>query len=284
MNNPKHLSAYLSYYLPLHASESAWIWHQIESRQLIRRPLKSWIDVGCGPGTASLGLLAAMKEAPQSIQLVDLSARALKVASQLVGELSPSSTIKTTTTRLEALRPRVPADLILASHVFNEMGSGPRLRDKKLRALETLLSLGAEDSVLIIIEPAKREPTFDLMWIRDQICEEHRILAPCPGGTRFCPMLRARAGWCYAEPLTSVPWPESWKNALMKIGIQKESAPFSYLVIQKSPPPSPNKAIHKVALTDTSRTRGLYCTGQRLSPGSRVPHRGAWVDNHKVKD
>ena len=283
MNNPKFLSAYLSYYLPLHSVESSWIWAQVKKRLPAGQPLKHWMDVGCGPGTATLGLLSSVDEKPASVHLVDLSARALKVAEQLVRQASPGTQIKTTSTRLEALRPRQPMDLIVASHVLNEMGSGPRVRDKKMRAIETLFEQGSEHSLLLLIEPAKRESTLDLMWIRDQLTDVHPILAPCPHGTRFCPMIRAKAGWCYAEVPQGVTWPKDWKEALGRIGIEKAAAPFAYLVLQKTAR-NQNLSSHKVALTDTSQTRGLYCTGRQLQSGPRVPHRGAIIETAKSSE
>lgn len=261
MNQPRAFSAYTAYHLPLHLPEIFWILEQTTKRLGIKAP-RSILDMGCGPGTATLSYLLwnALRgdnTIPERIQLFDQSSRALTSAKELVTTLlktqgkhdedwaKAAPELQTVRGNLnypvDRKKFKQSAQWIFLSHVLNEYGNGPRHREKKFQFLCRLVRehLPQSGGLLFIVEPPLREPTMDLMWLRDRIAEDSMrklkinqesqkdftqnddveeffgeedeqdeffsmpnasVLAPCPAETVHCPMALAKAGWCYAQP------------------------------------------------------------------------------------
>lgn len=197
------------------------------------------------------------------------------------------------------------ARFVFISHALNEFGSGPRFRNLKLGLIHELSArlMHPDGSYLVLIEPPLREPTLDLMWIRDQLSATHsrsgeeipleleavteemesddfnettdfgdtdlppqknlEILAPCPQGQKKCPMALRRAGWCYAQP------PRAWAKAK---GLAPVDGPethdlmgFSYLVLRKSNTEGLVTDATRVGVSDDSQTRSLWCEKDKLT-------------------
>lgn len=302
MNDPRAISAYLSYYFPLHLPEAFWVLEQCKENKLIDLredafQVKNILDLGSGPGTASLSLLLWLQTrrlpTPESMTFVDLSRTALDHAGFLVKEITADTTpievhkIRGGLQTLEPKRFPRPYDFAVMSHVLNEFGCGPRFRERKVALLEKVLISIEEKGYLLIIEPPLREPTLDLMWLRDEIAKtkELRIVGPCPAGVKLCPMRAESLGWCYAQPPRSwahgfelAPWDRNLERATGTV-ISKPG--FSYLLIQKdsSLATSPAKASsrHGIAITDEKARDGMSCTSHGVKLCD-TPFRGAYVD------
>jgi SAM-dependent methyltransferase len=295
MNNMAFLKAYCAYYLPRFLPEVFWIFETHKSlRQKEASPTQRLLDIGCGPGTATLSYLLwcqhRKRPLPQEIILIDQSKQALSIAKELIKAIAPEVAVYTQRVDIrnkvtfgKLLRQMERSfDLVLASHLLNEMGSGPRQREQKLDFIEKLLLACCKaEGDLLIVEPALKSPTLDLMQMRNDLFDAGaEIVAPCPQGTAFCPMLRSHAGWCYAQPLREnmKEWGiTAWDKALMRYLFVDLSNPgFSYLWIkpgsQTTEPEEKN--LHLVAISDTEAKPGLSCDGKKLRHG-RVPFRGA---------
>jgi len=253
MQNDKHLSAYLFYYFSLHLAETYWV---LEHSGLPsagtgdKKPLRV-LDIGAGPGTASLSLLLwnATQKTPRPVEfhLLDRSKKALAWAKKEIMSLAPNSKVvfydeiwghRT----LKHLATIESFDVVLMSHFLNEFGNGPRHREPKQQLVEEASSLLAEEGRLVVIEPPLKEPTMDIMWLRDQIAfagpaGELVVKAPCPQSRRGCPMLRDHLGWCY----TQVPRSFARERGLAQLDRHIERAMdsqirtmgFSYVVIAR---------------------------------------------------
>ncbi len=314
MNSPKFFSGYAAYHLPQHLPELYWVLEQLRPyyAQKLSKDLRVVKDLGCGPGTLSLSLalwLMNNTKTPKGqplpdFHLVDFSKRATQGAEQLLRALDPKIHVSRYDENLLHHRTKnsqVKADLLLAGHVLNELGNGPRYREKKIALLHRWLHHELEvGGLLILIDPPLREPTMDLMWIRDYLLQNQigasedpdeqddlfpniRIVAPCPQGTQFCPMSRAKMGWCYAQPtrdwardLGLADWDEEIEDT---VDMRLSQMSFSYLVIEKIAPNKPLIEIekHKIAVTDGRTFKNRLCNGKGIVPGGTIPFRGHYI-------
>jgi SAM-dependent methyltransferase len=150
-------------------------------------------------------------------------------------------------------------DLVVAAHLLNELfvdrqpAERVALRARRVRAWSTLL---APEGVLILIEPALRETSRELLAVRDQVLGGGlHVVAPC-FWTGACPALALERDWCHdAAPVPSKP-----------------RVDFSYLVLRAEPvPPAPT--FHRVVsdpMPEKGRLRLFVCGPQGRHPLIRL--------------
>jgi len=278
MSHAETLGSYLAYYFPLHLGETYWIFEQHPTAVDFSEIDEVW-DLGAGPGTAAVSLLlwlkARGKKIPQNWTLIDSSQRALEIAEEMLTALDPTirvQRIRANVLTPEALKkfksPTKKSRFYIASHFLNELGSGPRRRGEKMRLMSLL------QGTVLIVEPPLREPTLDLMNLRDDLCDGEldypaQILAPCPRSHGLCPMLQRSMGWCYAQPPRS--WLKSvglnqWETDLRDIsGTHLQDFGFSYLLYtnrQDLGDLAPRS--HRVQISDTRNIKTLLCEGNQI--------------------
>lgn len=286
LNRKSSFEAYLQYYLPLHLPELFWILDH--NRKKANYPtFKNVLDIGAGPGTLSLSLAEWLHQQKNTskvqLDIVDQSQNALKFAKESLIKSKQFENIQYHCTIL----PRLPREihqkkyqLILVGHFLNEWGNGPKHRSKKLDFLKSIIAKNlSDDGVLVIIEPPLREPTHDLMWLRDQLAQEKlNIFGPCPNSHSLCPMLKQRLGWCYAQ----VPNLNLNKNFLTHdskiekwLDIKMTQRSFSYLALQKNE----EKVLfqHLTSLTDKNAPRPTYCDGSKTLRKNKKNFRGSYL-------
>lgn len=299
MNDPRAFSGYLSYHLPLHLPELFWILDRMGERDLVGNPPRSVLDVGCGPGTASLSLFLWLQSKgapePKELHLADISKRAIDTAREL---LSSVTDVRPTYHRVDkgkgvGLPNNVKADWILVSHVLNELGNGPRFREKKLLYLETLASKHLNPGgTIFVIEPPLREPTLDVNTLRDMWMDEYQgpggtVVAPCAPGVARCPVLLQKRGWCYSQP------PRTWARAKGLAPLDRElektlvieltNPGFSYMVL-RTDPDLRDEPSHEIAVTDSSMKPPMACTTKGLRAAPKLKYRGEWLEARKRKE
>ncbi len=295
MSRPLVRSAYLSYHLPLHLPELYWI---LSQRDFVKDNFKSKDslligDLGAGPGTASLSFMSwalvnGLKDKKISFELFDSSAPAMDTAKKLLGILKKDLSVQTQRRDLRQELKHLSENkynLLIVSHLFNEWGNGPRYLDRKLNFIAQAESYLADDGFLLIIEPPLREPTLDLMSIRDTVTNdtelELQVVQPCPGNLLLCPMKANSLGWCYAQPPRQwakerglTPWDREIERTLDK---RLDKPGFSYLLFQKrSPAASPLVLDHSISIADDRHRDGMRCTPKGVKKG-QAPHRGAYL-------
>jgi ribosomal protein RSM22 (predicted rRNA methylase) len=151
-------------------------------------------------------------------------------------------------------------DLVVAAHLLNELfvdrepAERVALRARRVRAWSTLL---APNGVLILIEPALRDTSRELLAVRDQVLATGslHVLAPC-FWTGPCPALALDRDWCHdAAPVTSKP-----------------RVDFSYLVLRaEAVPPAPT--VNRVVsdpMPEKGRLRLFVCGPQGRHPLIRL--------------
>lgn len=253
--NQKELrSAYLLYFLPINALKIAGLLKEI-SQTFFKRKLNI-LDLGSGPATGAIGALWHGAQI-DSITLVDQNRHILRDGASLIDRLrdgwreevllaGPTCPDKTLPKRQDPSKlvqsivsditdrsliqklPKKKFNLIIVSNVLNEI-SNPKQRFHLIRSLfqKTL----APDGFILIVEPALRQQTRELMQLHDELIKQKigYIHAPCLH-QEFCPMLATnRRDWCH----TYLEWerPEWIERFDRLVGIRKDYLKASYLIV-----------------------------------------------------
>jgi len=203
LNQPQFRAAYLLYFLPINFAKTRRVLEDLPA-EFWRKKQFRVLDLGCGPASASLAFLDLLREkspdAELELILVEQNANILKDAQNLLKAFAPKLklTLRAFPLWLHGFRFQGDYDLILMSHVLNELVKlGAQERAEWLfPRLEEHLAAGV---LTVLLEPALKRPTRELMALRDHLVEsgEFSVLAPCLHN-EVCPMLAAtRNDWCH---------------------------------------------------------------------------------------
>jgi ribosomal protein RSM22 (predicted rRNA methylase) len=126
-----------------------------------------------------------------------------------------------------------PFDLIILSNVMNELFPFDENRiERRIGIVKRIFDrLLAGNGSGIIIEPALRETSRELLAVRDGLVAKGlRVYTPCLTA-RNCPALANPRDWCHED----VPWdpPALIKEIDKLTGLRKDSLKFSYVVLRK---------------------------------------------------
>ncbi len=238
--------AYQAYFLPSNLSKIHKPLQELSlhPRELFAKAKLRLLDIGAGPGTASLGALAFFSQQegkhPQlEITAVDQVAGNLRIAETLFSSCGTTheleASLRTVLSDIEGLGNQVHGhfDVIILSNVMNELFARDEGRTgKRISLLNTILKRSlADDGSCIIIEPALRETSRGMLEVRDGLLEQGLyVYSPCPFSGK-CPALANPKDWCHED----IPWePPSLVEQLDKLtGLRKDSLKFSYLVLRR---------------------------------------------------
>ncbi len=245
LRDPGLRNAYIHYYLPANMAKVHLPLRELARHPggLLRRERLRVLDLGCGPGTSVLGMLEFFSAESQSPFLeftaVDQVAANLRAAVELFRERQSSHAAGTSlltvaepvTGALKACRG--PYDIIIFSNVLNELfpGAGDRVARRIESVGAVLDGLLAADGACIIIEPALRETTREMLLVRDgMLARGFTVYSPCLMQDR-CPALANPKDWCHED----IPWspPDRVRELDALTGLRKDSLKFSYAVMRK---------------------------------------------------
>lgn len=213
------------------------------SRALPRRML----DLGAGTGAAA-GAVRELCAGAVEITSVDRVAAPGVVVADLESGPLPGAV-------------RGPFDLIVAAHVLNELHAAEEGMSERagLRARLVLAwgeqLLQAEGGLLVLLEPALRETSRELLAVRDAVLATGRlhVVAPCfMAGP--CPALARERDWCH----DAAPWPGP------PDGRRAARVDFSYLVLaRRAPSPPPPGVVRVVSdpMPEKGKLRLFVCGG-----------------------
>ncbi|HLK88445.1 MAG TPA: small ribosomal subunit Rsm22 family protein [Polyangia bacterium] len=154
-------------------------------------------------------------------------------------------------------------DLVVAAHLLNELfvGRSERIALRAQRVLAWADALVAPGGRLLLLEPALRQTSRDLLAVRDQVLRAGlHVVAPCFFAGP-CPALARERDWCHdAAPVPSQP-----------------RVDFSYLVLAREPvPPRPLHRVVSDPLPEKGRLRLFVCGPDGRHQLIRLTrHRGA---------
>lgn len=188
------------------------------------------LDLGAGTGAVGRVLRARFGGALELVE-VDRTTSPGMVRADLARELPP----------VEA-----KFDLVVAAHLLNELFAQrpDRVSLRAQRVLAWSRALLAPGGLLVLVEPALRVTSRDLLAVRDQVLAGGlHVVAPC-FWTGPCPALARDRDWCHdAAPVPSSP-----------------RVDFSYLVFAREPvPPRPLYRVVSDPLPEKGRLRLFVC-------------------------
>ena len=172
-----HVSAYTALYLTTNIPKLHFVLSKLPKSILEDVYSRTFIDIGCGPGTFSLGI-SLLNEAPQKeIICVDSSRTMLNQAERIIKGFFSTANVQTHLKYQEINRESV----LFFGHSINEMGI-----DKVQAQIMTI-----DPEYLSWIEPGTSELFYELKKLRNNVLEGYDVLYPCPS-SEACPN-----SWCH---------------------------------------------------------------------------------------
>jgi SAM-dependent methyltransferase len=201
------------------------------------------LDLGAGTGAVAATLRAAFGEGPEIVQVDRVAARGLVTAD------------------LERALPPVEGrfDLVVAAHLLGELfveaAAPARLEARTERVLTWCRRFLAEGGTALLIEPALRETSRELLAVRDRLVAGGlRVVAPC-FWTGPCPALERPRDWCHDAAPAGTP------------GAPRVD--FSYLALRAAGSPDTDPTLFRIVsdpLPEKGRLRIFGC-----GPAGRHP-------------
>jgi SAM-dependent methyltransferase len=247
LEDPHLRAAYLLFYWPVSYAQARRVLSELPG------PLGDVLDLGCGAAPAAFAALdAGARRATGS----DRSRSALDIA----GYLGQRRGLPLRLSRWSEGQklPEGHYDLIVCQHLLNELSAPQRLT-----LCHELLLMLRPHGTLLLLEPALRATSRDLLMLRDVLVSEgHAIRAPCLW-RGACQALDRPSDWCHGER----DWdpPELLLQIARAAGLHKESLKMSYLAVAppgepwRDPPPGRVLRIVSERLAGKGRTRYIGC-------------------------
>lgn len=178
-----HVSAYASLYLTTNIPKLEFLLSKLPYNILEDIKSRTFIDIGSGPGTFSLGLSLLFKNPPPKIICVDSSKTMLNQAEKIIKGFFPEANLQTHLKYHQVNRDSV----LFYGHSINEIGID-RVQDQIMIV---------DPEYVIWIEPGTSGLFSELKKLRTNLLEGYDILYPCPSN-EVCPNT-----WCHQVLRTS---------------------------------------------------------------------------------
>lgn len=305
----KFRSAYLLYFLPLHAAKFLTLFQQHEAALEAalahgkREGALRILDLGSGPGTASIALLLELLRrnevkpgeltVPIELHWVDLQSKTMEDGRALVEKLVLSFpalrgrvSVQLQVAPWWEARPKGPAALTLAGNVLNESGIPPKLNEPASQGLTAFMAQIGGGGALFL-EPALKSAAQTLSRLRDGWIEhgllpaEGPLWGPCLHSGR-CPLVSGR-DWCHFSVPAQIPgkWFVKFSEGL---GSERQWVKFSYLwTAHKDAKPLAHDPNLRRVVSDPIRKPGqrgfvLLCEPEQVAhaPASTRLQAGPW--------
>jgi ribosomal protein RSM22 (predicted rRNA methylase) len=270
---PGHLLAYGIYFhpqswarirFPLLEAIQYHHWKMPEDKRL------SILDVGSGPGSASLSALQLLTALNPELKLeataVDQSPHALDALRRSHADLRslwPGSTVSTHAKNLRHrdtffYNGKQRFDLVFLSFSLNEFFAGRPTEEVAELLKAASGKLLKKKGLLIIMEPALRETSRNLRTISDQLLEEGGLYSWGPYLHQgSCPFQEDGKFWCHEVRSWQPPRSMEYVNRRMQRKIHELK--YSFITLSSSPPPaSPATPQHFRMVSPMSRMKGHF--------------------------
>ncbi len=227
MDDPALLGAYLLFYWPVSYAQAR------EALGELRRP-RSVLDLGSGPGPLAF---AALDAGAAEATCADRSKAALALARELATEAEEALAIREWDPQRTAALPDGTYDVVTLGHVLNELFPGAEGIERRAALCERALGQVKPGGSLLMLEPALRDTSRDLLAVRDRLVEHgFSVRAPCLFRGP-CPALTKPGDWCHAERLWRMP--RLVEDLARAASLHKEALKMSYLAVAPKGDPVP---------------------------------------------
>jgi len=286
-NKKEYRSAYLLYFTLTNYAKTLKALNEAYSKGAFDHIKKSSekqmsvLDLGCGPGTASIACSTFFEQKADNIKLdlfgVDQNNEILNDAKNLFSQLGNKKDSFHTSTEL--LRPNLKNrsgkkyDLIIAANFLNEIGD---INQQFLLCESLIQNKLKENGTILMLDIAIQKTTRMMMELRDRLIgyfdDSVQIVAPCLH-RKPCPMLAAnRRDWCHFYLEWSLP--DVIKNTDSLLGIKHNYLKMTYLTIQKTSVKRPDThndwKVVSSPLPSKGKTELLLCNNGILKRISRL--------------
>lgn len=277
MQDSNLLGAYLLYYWPVSYLQVSLA---LSERMDVLSSLPDGIrilDLGCGPGAASMALCDLLPGRKKQVTLADASGKAMKIAAKMLNTGDVTVTERIVDFEHDLPDPSWGAfDVVIANHLLNELWVGKaNALQSRVDFLERWTASLASDGLLFIAEPALLKTSREELAVRDELTGRgFSVLSPCMGDGP-CPAFAAgdghtchgEIGWKPIEPIASL---------AMGSHLDRESVKMAYFffrkgkIQRKSVPDGMLRArvVSDGMLNKGGRLRYLLCDGARRFPFS----------------
>lgn len=218
-------AAYALYYTPINAAK---ILHFAGLLQCRNEPLRV-LDLGCGPGTAGLALLASLEQ-QLALTCVERSGPMRTLATQLLTSFPARKPLGGLVMQetLAGLAER-SFDIVIAANVFAELDQATAAS-----TLDILARAVGTAGYLVLLEPGQLLHTRRLMALRDTVTAQYGSLTPIFPCLRAdaCPMLlSSETDWCHG----ALEWqqPPLHRKLDDLLGFNKHRIKFSCFIFQE---------------------------------------------------
>ena len=270
MDDPKLLGAYLLFYWPVSYAQGRQVLGELGTRA------RSALDLGSGPGALAF---AAMDAGAAEVTAADRSKPALALARELAAEADEAIATRDWDPHRATDLPASGVDAVLMGHLLNELfGTGEPALGRRAALVERALAALRPGGSVVIIEPALRDTSRELLQLRDMLVRRgFAVRAPCLW-RGDCPALVKPSDWCHAE--RSWTMPPLLEQLARTAGLHKESLKMSYLVLAPKgeawaePPPGRTFRIVSEPLEGKGRQRFMGCGPEgRMGVALQEKHR-----------
>uniref|UniRef100_A0A7C4YGS1 Methyltransferase domain-containing protein n=1 Tax=candidate division WOR-3 bacterium TaxID=2052148 RepID=A0A7C4YGS1_UNCW3 len=187
--------AYISYNFPMNIGKTMYIMNLLKNfSQIEKKDFVKVIDIGCGEGAGSIGISLSLKN-NISFTGVDISEERLNYYKEFMDFLKCNFDIKRISS-FKVIDSIKEFDIVIMSNILCEIEDSNSFVNKIVKSMK-------DEGIMIIIEPALRETSKNIMRIKEDL-KDKGFLLPCLKN-KTCPLL-LKDEWCYSMKKWEVPF------------------------------------------------------------------------------
>lgn len=260
---PTYLQAYSLFYFPqsfvrarLPIAEALYFrnWNVLKTETF------KIVDLGCGTGPASLGvldLIASMEPSPAAVEIaaLDYAPQALEAFQAIFKKIyadQPGYQLSTHVGKLELYAQSLKldptsVDLIILGFSFNEAFTGHTVQEK-IQWIQTLGAYLKPSGLILILEPALQSTSYELHTLVDTLLEQKTFYSWGPYWNQYgCPFYKQDTAWSHEVRIWDPPVSLLYLNRTLWRSVRELK--YSYSLLGLSPCNTEHLGLYTIRLT-----------------------------------